>query len=143
MSGSQESIGSEPVDATNFYREKMYSYLRDSPLPPTEWELKNHHEHLQQEVLTRFRSISVDDDSGRRSKSPPSSLNRSVSAFEDSKSSTSTVTSDSDTLTTMTEKLVEESINQAFSEAKKCHKEMRSKVLIDAVLGRKNYIDSH
>lgn len=139
MPVSQESVAPESVDVTNFYREKMYSYLRESPLPPTDWELKNHHEHLHQEALTRFRSISVEDDSGRRSSSPPFSPARS-SSLEASKSSGS---SPSETLTAITERLVEESINEAFSEAKKCHKEMRSKVLIDSVLGKKNYVDSH
>ena len=135
MSGSEDSVG--PESMTTFYREKMNSYLRGSPLPPTEWELRNHHEHLHQEVLSRFRSVSMDE-GGRGSSSPASSPLRSSSSLAGPDGDEGhKKRSGSETLT---ERFLEESISQAFTEAKKCHKEMRSKVLIDSVLGRKNYV---
>jgi len=122
MSGVHDSMGPESV--TTFYRERMSSFLRESPLPPTDWELKNHHEHLQQEVLTRYRSSSIDDSTRSTS---PSSPSRDIRRTESESQ----------------ERVLEESLSQAFSEAKKCHKEMRSKMLIDSVLGKKNYVVGH
>lgn len=44
----------ERDDAAAFYRENMHSYLRKSPLPPTEWELKQQHQSIQQETINRY-----------------------------------------------------------------------------------------
>lgn len=40
--------------ATQFYRDRMHSYLKQSNIPPTEWELNLRHESIHQETLSRF-----------------------------------------------------------------------------------------
>ena len=91
-SRSPDSNSDQNVDpATQFYQDRMRSFLKQSKIPPTEWELNQRHELIHEETLTRFGS---NNDS-----------------FEDE-------------------------IEAAYSEVKKNHKELRSRILIEAVLGR-------
>ena len=41
-------------DAAAFYRDNMHSYLKQSKLPPTEWELRQQHQSIHQETIDRF-----------------------------------------------------------------------------------------
>lgn len=41
-------------DAAAFYRDNMHLYLKQSKLPPTEWELRQQHQSIHQETINRF-----------------------------------------------------------------------------------------
>ena len=42
--------------ATKFYQDQMHSFLEESKIPPTEWELNQRHESTHRETLNRFGS---------------------------------------------------------------------------------------